>query len=258
MVSSNAMAGGLVRGRMGLAGRRADTVALLAAVLVLLLAAPVRASARDDEDWVGKRVVPKNGAFVLLDDDGPVESSRKAIAIYRVERADGPRLWLQAEGQRLSGSASAEDVVPVEKAVAFFDELVKADPRSGFAHAMRAVVRQDQKAYDAALRDYDRAVGLDPRNAPLHRRRGDVRLALHDADGAITDYSEAIRLDPRLTLAYIGRGAARAMKKDYDKAVEDHSEAIWLDPSASPPTSCAAWTGKDRGRTGKPSSITTW
>jgi tetratricopeptide (TPR) repeat protein len=234
MFSSNAVAPRLACGPawrpMGRAGHRTERFVPAVAVLVLLLGAPVCILAREEDDWVGKRVVPKNRDFVLLIDDEPVEPSRKAIAIYRVERADGPILWLQAEGQRLSGSAKAEDVIPVEPAVAFFTDHIRAHPKDAFAYSMRAFVREDKCEFDAALHDYDQAIGLEPRNAILYFGRAEVRLALKEDDRAIADFSEAIRLDPKFALAYRGRGTARGQKKDYDKAIEDHSEAIWLDP----------------------------
>ena len=43
------------------------------------------------------RVVQRSGNFRLKIDDEPVERSGKTIEFYRVERTDGPLLWLQAE-----------------------------------------------------------------------------------------------------------------------------------------------------------------
>ena len=150
--------------RTGRAGHRAERAVPAGAVIVLLSVA----LAQGEDDWVGKRVVPRNHDFVLQVDDEPVEASRKALAIYRVERADGPMLWLQAEGQRLRGSARAEDVIPVERAVAFFNEQVRAHPQDPFVYSMRATIQNDKHAFDAALHDYDHALRLAPGKAPLY------------------------------------------------------------------------------------------
>ena len=112
MFSSNAVLAGVAVGR-----RRSGRVVNLAGscvsailVMIVILSAPASLLGQNEAGWVGKRVVPRTREFVLLDDDQPVEPSRKAIAIYRVERADGPMLWLRAEGQRLSGSTRSDDV----------------------------------------------------------------------------------------------------------------------------------------------------
>jgi tetratricopeptide (TPR) repeat protein len=199
-------------------------------ILILVLVATAQLRAQDDDRWVGRRVVPKDRDFVLRIDDEPVEASRKAIAIYRVERVDGPSLWLQAEGQRLNGWARAEDVIAVPAAIPFFSDRIRAHADDAFAHVMRAVVRQDRNEIEPALRDYDDAIGLDPGNASLYSARGGARHVGKQFDRAIADYDVAIRLDPKSALAYIGRGMSWVARKDYDKAIEDFNEAIWLAP----------------------------
>src|SRR5262245_9618026 len=88
------------------AGRDATVAATLVATvvgLVLVVAPPTPLRAQDEDEWVGQRVVQKSRNFVLRIDDEPLEGSGKAIVFYRVERTEGPSLWLKAEGQRLSG-----------------------------------------------------------------------------------------------------------------------------------------------------------
>jgi tetratricopeptide (TPR) repeat protein len=201
-------------------------------VTALVLAAAAQLRAQAEADWVGKRVVPKNRDFVLRIDDEPVESSRKAIAIYRVERTDdGPMLWLQAEGpQRLNGWAKVEDVIPLERAIDFFTEELRVHPKYDLAYTMRGLVHQDRNELDAAIHDYVQAIRFDPKNASLYCACAGARHVKKAYDQAISDYNEAIRLDPKSALAHIGRGLSWGDKKDYDKAIEDFSEAIWLAP----------------------------
>jgi tetratricopeptide (TPR) repeat protein len=206
---------------------------LMAVALVLAAPSLLRAQPQAQADWTGKRVVPRSRAFVLRIDDEPVEASGKVLAIYRVERVDdGSLLWLQAEGQRPSGWAKSDEVVPVERAVAFFTEEIRTHPQDAFPYLMRAFVRHDQGALDDALHDYDQAIRLDPRSAPALCNRARAWSDKPDYDQAIADYSAAIRLDPRYGLAYIGRGTVWGKKHDFDRAIEDYSEAIWLDPLA--------------------------
>jgi tetratricopeptide (TPR) repeat protein len=200
-------------------------------LLALVLAATAHARVRAEEIRGGQRVVPRSPDFVLRVDDEPVEPSRRAIAIYRVEQADGPSLWLKAEGHRLDGGAMADQVIPVERAVDFFSERIRTDPHDVHAFLMRALIRHDRGAIDGALKDYDAAIRLDPGSAAAYAHRGRAR-STRDPDGAIADFGAAIRLDPKQVAAYISRGAVWADRKGYDRAIEDYSEAIWLEPLA--------------------------
>ena len=226
-------------------GSQVARILRAAFTIMLVLAAPAQLRAQDEADWVGKRVVPRARDFVLRNDDEPVEPSRKAIAIYRVEQAeDGPTLRLAAEGQRLTGSARIAEILPVEQAVGFFTDQIRVHPRDAFSYAMRALVRHDRKEFDAALQDYDQAIRLDPGNAQLLYRRAGNRHSRQEFDRAIDDYTEALRLDPRSALAYVGRALSWGARNDHDKAIEDLSEAIWLDPLCIPAYLCAGWNGK--------------
>ncbi len=200
--------------------------------LVINLSAPLFAHAQPGNDWSNLRVVQKSASFRLKIDDEPVERSGKVIEFYRVERTDGPLLWLQAEEERYRGSAKEDDVIPAEQAIAFFTQQIRAHPRDGFFRAMRAFVRRDKNELDAALADSDEAIRLDPRNASFYCVRGNIRFSRQEPEKAVLDYAEAIRRDPRCVAAYVGRGAAWRSSRNYDKAIADFSEAIWLDPLA--------------------------
>jgi tetratricopeptide (TPR) repeat protein len=207
-------------------------------IVVLMLAAapapgpgPVRA--QDEAGWAGKRVVARSAGLVLRVDDEPVEPSRGAIVIYRVERVDeGPALWLRAEGRRLAGWARADEVIPVESAEAFYSGRIRARPQDAFPHMMRGLIRHDRGDIAGALGDYDEAVRLGPTSPTAFRKRGEAWAARGQFDRAIADYDAAIRLDGKESAAYLGRGDARARVGDLDRAIEDYSEAIWLDPLA--------------------------
>lgn len=208
----------------------AETVGALA--LILSLATPPFVYAQAGNDWINKRVVQRSAEFRLKIDDEPVERSGKAIEFYRVLRSDGPLLWLQAEKQRYCGWAKVDDVVPVEQAIAYFTEQIKAHPRKAFYHAMRAFVRREKNQLDGALKDSDEAIRLDPRNASFYCGRGHIQIGRKELEKAIADYTEAMRLDPKCVAAYIGRGIAWRTSRKYDKAIADYSEAIWIDPLA--------------------------
>jgi tetratricopeptide (TPR) repeat protein len=152
-----------------------------------------------------------------------------------------------------------------DRAVADFNEAIRADPNNAFALMIRGSVRYEQGDNDGAIADYDAAVRVDPGNAlaltnrcNAYRTKGDndraiadcdaairldprlaaafdnrgiAYLAKGDADRALADYDEAIRLNPTFALAYLNRGIARSAKRDYDRALADYDEAIRLAPT---------------------------
>jgi tetratricopeptide (TPR) repeat protein len=208
----------------------AGTVSALA--FAISLAIPPVACAQAANDSINKRVVQRSAGFRLKIDDEPVARSGKAIEFYRIERTEGPLLWLQAEKQRYGGWAKVDDVVPVEQSIAYFTAQINAHPREAFYHAMRAFLRRDKSELDGALKDSDEAIRLDPRSASFYCGRGHIRICRNELEQAIADYTQAIRLDPKWVAAYIGRGDAWRSSRKYDEAIADYSEAIWLDPLA--------------------------
>jgi tetratricopeptide (TPR) repeat protein len=203
-------------------------------------------TAQERDNWTGKRVVQKSRNFVLLMNDEPVERSGKALDFYTVEQIDGPALFLNAQRQGTSGWADAAGVVPVENAIDFFTEQIRARPRDAFSYAMRALVHHDKKEINRAVRDYNQAIKLDPRDPLIYCGRGCVWQSRKEYEKAIADFDEAIRLDPKNAVAYVGRGTSRAARKEYTRAIADYSEAIWLDPLsiAAYENRGAAWHSK--------------
>ena len=153
-------------------GGRGETLAIgplpaaFALALIVLLSPISTVQAHDSKDWIGKRVVQKARNFTLRLNDEPVERAGKGLDVYRVEQSDGPTLFLKAERVGASGWAAALEVVPVEKAIDYFTEQIRARPQDAFPYAMRAFLRHDRKEIDLALRDYDQAITLDPATPP--------------------------------------------------------------------------------------------
>jgi tetratricopeptide (TPR) repeat protein len=219
-----------------------------AAVLVLGLAAMAPAGARGDEptagEWVGQRVVARSGRITLRDDRGAVAGVGGKDQVYRVERADGRRLWLKAERNEQSGWASADDVdaapPPIDPAVRRADirdlrglgSAVAARVRhveSGtrLEHAYAAMVKND---YDRAIAECNRAIGLDPRRTEAYFLRGTAWERKNQWPRAIADLTEAIRLDPQHAPAYTNRGGVWVQLNEIDRALADLDQAIRLDP----------------------------
>ncbi len=202
--------------------------AVLLAALFLAAPAASWAQAPADGGWVGKRVVQKNADFRLRVENRAIDP--KIIATYRVEQVNGGWLWLYAPGR--SGWATADEVVPVEEAINYFTEVIRANPGAAHGYTMRAMIWQDErKEKEIALGDYNEAIRLDPTKAYVYNNRGTIWSSKKEYDKAIADYNEAIRLDPSEALYFKNRGSIWRTKKDYDKAIADLDESLRLEPS---------------------------
>ena len=196
-------------------GRMTVLAAMRVGLAVAMLAtAPTGARAQAQaetpagDDWAGKRVVQKARDFALRDDKQAVLWVGKRIYVFEVVRADEPRLWLRAPGEDgwPTGWAAADEVVPIDHAIAFFTERIRANPKDAFAHLMRATVTADE------IED------SDPSDKQIEER----------TRGAVADFGEAIRLDPKDALSYKHRGQAWAAKGDREKAASDDRQAELL------------------------------
>jgi tetratricopeptide (TPR) repeat protein len=178
---------------------------------------------------VGRRVVQRMNEFTLHIENRVIDRKR-VIHFYRVEQTNGPWLWVRAEGNGFSGWALADQVVAVEDAIAFFTDQIRDDPENVFPYVMRAMLWQDQKQIDKALRDYDQVLRLDPNRGWIYNDRGILHFEQKDYEKALADFDQAIRLEPTNANFYNNRGTLRRARKVYDLAVADFSEAIRLYP----------------------------
>ena len=213
--------------RPGCGGPSVRAVVLAAIGIVLVLNTPPALQAQANNGWVGKRVVPRYRGFQLRVENQVIDT-KTWIGIYRVEQVNGPWLWVHATG--LSGWAPADQVVPVEQAIEFFTDYIRANPGDAFGYTMRAIIwREERKELDIAIGDYNEAIRLAPTNGSVYCNRGLAWADKKEYDKAIADYNEAIRLDYKCAIPYNNRGLAWADKKEYDKAIADYNEAIRLD-----------------------------
>jgi tetratricopeptide (TPR) repeat protein len=200
----------------------------LAFVLMLLFAKSSLAQA--DEEWLGKRVVPKYDNFALWSANRVVGPD--GMHIYRVKEVNGPQVFLEIEGTGLGGGwALADQIIPVEHAMEFFTDYIRSRPRDPHGYLMRASIWEDEKELDIALDDLNEAVKLDRRKSYVYNNRGRIWLEKNEHDKAIADFNQAIRLDRTCVAAYHNRAVAWWENGDYDKALADLNEAARIDPS---------------------------
>jgi tetratricopeptide (TPR) repeat protein len=197
-------------------------------LLALALLTPAAPPAQAEKEWIGRRVLPKFKSFALRN-SAPVDR-QNLIRFYRVERAQATSLRLRAEGQPLSGWASDDQVVLADKAVEFFSNQIRTNPRDAFSLGLRATLYLEKDKLDLSLTDCDEAIRLDPAQPWVFSTRGLVWSAKREFDKAIADFNDAIRLGLRDAGVYRGRAAAWYIKKEYVQAIVDYSMAISLDP----------------------------
>ena len=185
---------------------RAMTWATVGLIWIAASRSTVRAQA--DQGWIGKRVVQKYRGFKLQGDNKGVVV--RWIEFYRVERTDGERLFVKAEGSGLSGWAKINDLFPADEAMAFFDNRLRANLRDVFSLLMRAMLRRERNDLDAALLDSDKAVRLEPKHWWVYVNRGILWTDKREFDKAIADFNEAARLEPNNAVIYFDRACAVA------------------------------------------------
>jgi tetratricopeptide (TPR) repeat protein len=222
--------------------RRAEWRPGALAFLMAGLAVVAMGGEPDHIDRVGQRVVARSGGLTLRDDRDAIAGVGDKGRAYRVERVDGRRIWLRAEGKDLGGWSTADEVVAVDPSDDPPARPVGTRPRAGFGPVLRDSLRHADShvrlrhAYAAAgRRDYDRAIAectaairMDPRSAEAYNLRGSIWAAMGRLDQALIDLDEAIRLSPRNPSAMLARGEVRLALGEPGKAIADLDEAIRL------------------------------
>jgi tetratricopeptide (TPR) repeat protein len=206
---------------------RTSAVLTLGSFLALV-AVLVQAGRGADDIPVGTRVIARARESTLMV-GGTVVARGDIHRIYRVERAEGPWLWVVADQVR--GWIRATDVIPFDQAIEHFTSEIRDHPDSAWAYQMRGLIRYDRQEYDQAVADGDMAIKLDPKDGVAYYNRGNAFYAKREYALAINDYNEVIRLDPRDTVAYVNRARVWTALNEHNLAVADLNEAIRIEPN---------------------------
>jgi tetratricopeptide (TPR) repeat protein len=201
------------------------------------------------DDWVGRRVMIRFGATLQTGDlaideqfdDSPRGRRRRVVRTYRVERAEGNRLWLRDERGGARGWVPAGDVIPLDRATAIYSEELRDHPDDPAIYLDRAAAWAHTGDFAAAIADADTAIRLDPDSEVAHACRGNFLASSGDLDGALAAFDAAIRLDPGYALAHYARGFTSALKGDLSRALAAFAEATRLDPRDPAAPRAQAW-----------------
>jgi len=161
-----------------------DQGSYLKAVLLLagILAGPAPLQAQAENGWIGKRVITQYGTVLqvgnqVVDDEGRGKNlargkDQNVFRIYKVEQANGSRLWLVAEGSGVKGWAPAANVILFDQAIDYITNQIRANPGAASNYVWRANIWSARKEFDIAIADCNEAIRLDPGNAAPYVGRG--------------------------------------------------------------------------------------
>jgi tetratricopeptide (TPR) repeat protein len=182
-------------------------------------------SRRESGGSVGKSFMPREGVKYRMgerDLDQPLPLPLKVFA----EDQD----WLYVTGGRVRKT----DVVALEKAADYYEELLRKNPQNSWALCQRGILVGNDGELDSARADFEQAIASDPKNAEAHAMRGVLHATNEDYDAAIKDFTEAIRIRPDYADAYHQRGYCYSEDlNDEAKAIADYSAAIAACPEFS-------------------------
>ena len=201
--------------------KRCEAVFLVLVGLIFTIPARGEAPAA-----IGAQVVTKYKTALRV--GNRVVNDGSHFHVYTVDRVNGDWLWLVSG--RVAGWTRASEVVPLDKAVDYYTEQIRLNPKSAHAYLCRGAVLDEKGRTDAAIADYNQALRLDPKYVAALNNRGTVLLDKGLAKEAIADYNEALRLNPSYVASWFNRGVAWLNQGKRDKAVADFTVAIQLDP----------------------------
>ena len=159
-----------------------------------------------DDSWVGKQVIQKDRELVLKVGSKVLDRGDR-MEIYRVEQVQGPWLWVKSDRSNIQGWAKADEVIPLDQAIAFFTGAIHVKHDDPLPYVLRARVWEAKNELDIALGNLEDAIRFDPAHAWVYNWRGILWREKQAYDKALADHTEAIKLEPSDPYSYVNRAA---------------------------------------------------
>ncbi len=167
---------------------------------------------------------------VPLSDAGRLVSAQDHLT-FVIEQTEPDRVLLVSTDKAVRGWLHPDHVVPLDKAVGYFGEVIASDRRNADAYwncgRLLYYLNQDRRA----LTRLNSAIRLKPDQARYYLTRSLVFLRTERIDRSLDDCNKAIQFDPKSPLGYQLRAYAWLRKKDPDRASADLAQALKLDPT---------------------------
>lgn len=117
-----------------------------------------------------------------------------------------------------------------EKAVEYFDNIIKIDITNSVAWMVKGITLERQRRYDDAIRCCDKALEIDPRAAHAWITKGLALGKLEKYDAEIRCYDEALNINPKDISAQSMKGFAFCNLEKFDDAIRCCDEALDIYP----------------------------
>jgi len=107
---------------------------------------------------------------------------------------------------------------------------VPADPKVAQQWVESGTKKNQQRQYDAAIKDFDQAIRFNPKDATAFLNRGFAHHQMGQLNAAVDDYTKALNLNNKFAEAFSNRSHARFDQGRQEDASKDAAQAIALQP----------------------------
>jgi len=199
--------------------------------IALLFAISAFLSIREDEEWLGHFVFPRNHEVSVFNKGGEVFQKWSLIPAKVIEEMpDSLTIKTDRYPGPYAGDVKKVDAVTMADAPKYFTSLIIKNSNNYLAWLYRAEVWLMNNDFDKSIQDFTEAIRLNHSNY-THTCRGIAWLEKQDYNKAIIDFDMAILLDPSIPESLINRGVAGLAKQEHNKAIKDFDDTLRLKPS---------------------------
>jgi tetratricopeptide (TPR) repeat protein/sugar lactone lactonase YvrE len=119
------------------------------------------------------------------------------------------------------------------KAIELYDEAIKLNPKSHFAHVYKGNALLKLKKYDEAIKCYDAALEINSKEIDALKYKGLSLSNLSKYNEAIQCYDAVLEIDPIDSKVWYYKGSALSQLSKYSEAIKCYNEAIKINPEYS-------------------------